>query len=258
MRCPATVVLLPAFATLLAACTGDGEVPSPEPAGAPTAPVTAVLEVGARAMQDTAPVEGLDIHLVGFHPMKDAPHMQMEAHHFCRQVNEDFAQCALFDGTGADANLTGVEYIISEAAFARLAEDERTYWHPHNAEILSGQLVAPGLPHVAEKALMRRKINSYGKTWHTWHSRQGLQPGDAMPVGPAMLAWSFNRDGELDPALLAERDRRMDIDTPALRQSRQDLRSLARPQSGVDLLREHFPDTVAIPGVEQAPEDPPD
>ena len=79
-----------------------------------------------------------------------------------------------------------------------------------------------------------------------------------MPVGPAMLAWSFNRDGELDPALLAERDRRMDIDTPALRQSRQDLRSLARPQSGVDLLREHFPDTVAIPGVEQAPEDPPD
>src|SRR5690606_34242916 len=155
-------------------------------------------------------------------------------------------------------NLTGVDYIISEAAFARLAEDERTYWHPHNAEIPSGQLVAPGLPHVAEKALMRRKINSYGKTWHTWHSRQGLQPGDAMPVGPAMLAWSFNRDGELDPALLAERDRRMDIDTPALRQSRQDLRSLARPPSGVDLRRDHFRDTLAILAVEQAPEHPPD
>jgi len=233
----------------IAACTGDGEVASPEPAGAPKAPATAALEAGARALQDTAPVEALDMHLVGFHPMKDAPHLQMEAHHFCRQVNEDLAQCALFDGNGADANLNGVEYIISEAAFARLPAEERAYWHPHNAEILSGQLVAPGIPKAAEHALMRQKINSYGKTWHTWHTRHGLEPGDAMPLGPAALAWSFNRDGELDPALLAERDRRMDIDTGERRDSRQDLRSLARPQSGVDALRGHFPGATPIDGV---------
>ena len=240
------------FGLALTACTGDGDVPSPDAAGTAKTPATGALEIGARALQDTAPVEALDIHLVGFHPMKDAPHMQMEAHHFCRQVNEEFAQCALFDGTGTDANLTGVEYIISEAVFAQLPEEERAYWHPHNAEILSGQLVAPGLPHAAEHALMRRKINSYGKTWHTWHSRDGLEPGDRLPLGPAMLAWSFNRDGELDPALLAERDRRMDIDTAKLRESRQDLREHARPQWGVDLLKEHFPGATEIPGVSDA------
>lgn len=242
--------LLAAFS--LAACTGDGEVPSPDAAGAPKAPATAVLEAGARALQDTAPVEALDMHLVGFHPMKNAPHMQMEAHHFCRQVNEDFAQCALFDGTGAEANLTGIEYIISESAFQQLPAEERAYWHPHNAEILSGQLVAPGIPRVAEQALMRQKINSYGKTWHTWHTRHGLEPGDAMPTGPAMLAWSFNRDGELDPTLLAERDRRMDIDTTQLRDARRELRALARPQSGVDALRAHFPEATPIDGVDVA------
>lgn len=240
------------LALSLAGCTGDGDVPSPEAAGAPKAPTTAALEAGARALQDTEPVEALDLHLVGFHPMKYAPDMQMEAHHFCRQVNEDFAQCALFDGTGSDANLTGIEYIISEAAFQRLPGEERAYWHPHNAEILSGQLVAPGIPKVAEAALMRQKINSYGKTWHTWHTRHGTAPGDAMPMGPAMLAWSFNRDGELDPALLAGRDRRMGIDTAELRRERGELRALARPQSGVDALRAHFPGATAIEGVEDA------
>lgn len=192
------------------------------------------------------------MHIVGFHPMKDDPHLQMEAHHFCRQVNEDFAQCALFDGNGPEANLTGVEYIISEAAFEKLPAEERAYWHPHNAEILSGQLVAPGIPEAAEKALMRQKMNSYGKTWHTWHTKHGTAAGDTMPVGPAMLAWSFNRDGEADPAMVAERDRGMGIDTAERRAHRQDLRELARPQWGVDTLRGHFPVATPIDGVVDA------
>ncbi|EEA3111025.1 DUF1264 domain-containing protein [Salmonella enterica] len=26
----------------------------------------------------------------------------------------------------------------------------------------------PGLPQVADKALMSKIVNTYGKTWHTW------------------------------------------------------------------------------------------
>lgn len=37
---------------------------------------------------------------------------------------------------------------------------------------------------------MRRKINSYGTTWHTWRSAHGRAAGDALPLGPVMLAWS--------------------------------------------------------------------
>jgi hypothetical protein len=44
------------------------------------------------------------VHLVGFHAAKNQPSHQMEAHHDCRQVNEDFAQCALYDGDAAAAN----------------------------------------------------------------------------------------------------------------------------------------------------------
>jgi hypothetical protein len=188
----------------------------------------------------------MDVYLVGFHPMKGDPAHQMEAHHFCRQVNEDFAQCALFDANTRDANLNGIEYIISEKLFESLPAEERQYWHPHNYEILSGQLVAPGLPEVASKELMRGKMNSYGKTWHVWSTDQGHQ----LPLGEPMLAWSFNRDGEARPGLVEQRDRTLDVNTQEIRQRRSDLQALARPQSGVDALKGKFGrPTQDVPGV---------
>jgi hypothetical protein len=78
------------------------------------------LEVGAELLQSNAPMKGFDIYLDGFHPMKDHPEIQMEAHHYCHQVNEDFAQCVLFDGNTKTANMNGVEYIISEKLFNTL------------------------------------------------------------------------------------------------------------------------------------------
>lgn len=247
-----------ALAALLAgACTmQDAAAPDVLPPGHAESATTRALEAGARALQGNAPVAGMDIYVVGFHPMKDAPRMQMEAHHFCRQVNEDLAQCALFDGNTAEANLTGIEYIISERLFLTLPDGERGYWHPHNGEILSGQLIAPGLPAVADTALMRSKMNSYGKTWHTWHSRHGTAAGDALPLGEAMLAWSFSRDGEIDPALVAARDQRLGMDTATVRERRTALRELAQPQEGVDALRAEWPDAQPIPGVKQAPPEP--
>ena len=210
---------------------------------------TRALELGAKALQGDAPLGPMDVYLVGFHPMKEHPQHQMEAHHFCHQVNQDFAQCALFDGNGRNANLNGIEYIISEKLFETLPQEERQYWHPHNAEILSGQLVAPGIPAVAEKALMKDKMNSYGKTWHVWNTGTMGAAGDKLPLGPAMLAWSFNREGEAKPGLVEQRDRKMGIDTAEKRRQRADLRPLARPQSGVDDLKAAFPQARPIPGV---------
>jgi hypothetical protein len=197
-------------------------------------------------LQGNAPLAGFDIYLNGFHPMKDHPEMQVEAHHFCRQVNEDFAKCVLFDGNTRDANLNGVEYMVSEKLFDSLPGEERQFWHPHNYEILSGQLVGSGLPDPAEKELMRKKVNSYGKTWHLWMTDRG----DKLQLGAPMLRWSFNRDGEERPAMLAERDRKLGTDTGEKRRSRQDLVPLARPQEGVDALKDKFGRTSRpIPGV---------
>jgi hypothetical protein len=193
-------------------------------------------------LQRSQPPGQLDIYLVGFHPMKDDPTHQIEAHHYCRQVNQDFAQCALFDANTEAANLNGIEYIISEGLFEQLPEDEKQYWHPHNYEILSGQLIAPGLPDVAEHELMKGKMNSYGKTWHTWQTRSAVSQGEEFPLGPPMLGWSFNADGEARPGLIESRDHTLNVDTTQIRAARQDLAPLAHPQRGVNAIAEAFPD----------------
>ncbi len=231
------------------ACGGGDTAPRGDQAapGAERTAKTAALETGANAMQARAPVEQIALYLVGFHPSKADPQMQMESHHYCDQVNEDFAQCALYDGNTEDARLHGVEYIISEKLYATLPADERAYWHPHNFEILSGQLRMPGLPDVAEGEALKSKINSYGKTWHFWKTGVFGGQDDALPLGPPHLAWSFNRDGEAMARLVEGRDERMGLDTAEARRERADWASLARPQGGVDAIAESFPAATGAP-----------
>jgi hypothetical protein len=215
-----------------------------QPPGEDRSAWRATLEAGARLLQDTSPLSGFDIYVVGLHCGKDMPDMQMEAHHYCRQVNQDFLQCVIFDGNTADANLIGVEYIVSERLFETLPEEERGSWHPHNYELLSGQLTAPGF--------LRELMNSYGKTWHTWHTGTRTAPGDALPLGPAQLMWSFNRDGEADEGLKSELQEAMGFDEAAQREQRRGWVDLAHPQHGVDAMADQFEDTSPIDGVVDA------
>jgi Protein of unknown function (DUF1264) len=220
------------------------------PAGESKGPWLALLEQGANVLQSATPMHGFDVYVVGFHCAKGEPDMQMEAHHFCRVVNGEFMQCALFDGNTKDANLIGIEYIVSERLFDGMPVEEKGYWHPHNYELFSGELVAPGLPEAAEKAFFQLLVNSYGKTWHTWHTHShGGHPAMDLPYGDPTLMWSFNREGECDPALRRDRDQAMGIDSDAKRADRQSLLDLAHPQWGVDTMKADFPGARPIPGV---------
>jgi hypothetical protein len=240
------------FAAFGAGCTDNGTEgkPAMEVAGQPKSTKTKMLETGAAVLQQDTPLDKLNIYLIGFHPLKNDPQHQFEAHHFCHQINEDFAQCVLYDGNMPDANLNGIEYIISERLFEQLPEEEQQYWHPHNGEILSGQLVSPDLPRAAEKELMRGKMNSYGKTWHTWNVTHGGESNEQLPLGEPRLGWSFNHFGEAKPGLVENRDLRMNTNTEERRHQRQDLIQLAHPQTGVDALQGEFKGpTEPIPGV---------
>jgi hypothetical protein len=226
--------------------------PSPTtPAGEGRSAWRAVLEAGATILQDTAPLKDFDIYVAGLHCARAEPAMQMEAHHFCRQVNQDFLQCVIFDGNTKDANLIGIEYIISERLHDGLDAEEQRSWHPHNYEVLSGQLVAPGLPEAAEHALMGALMNSYGKTWHTWHTgRHDAGGGDRLPVGDPQLMWSFNRDGEAEEALKRDVQAALRYDEADKRRRRADLGARAHPQRGVDAMLGAFGrPTTSLPGV---------
>ena len=190
------------------------------------------------------PLPGFNLYLDAFHVMKDDPTHMIEAHHYCRKIDADRTECVLFDGPGEDARMNGVEHIISEALFDQLPAAERKSWHPHNYEILSGQLMLPNLSLSKEKAAVTKMMNSYGKTWHfTDPSNHGV------PEGAPRLAWSFNADNECPESLITARDARIHRSTSDTRNDRADLLLRAHPQEGVDALAAAFPDRRPIPGV---------
>lgn len=240
----------------LAACAAEVG-PKVTPAGEVKSTKVAMMERSARALQVQDPVQKLAVYLVGFHALKDDPSSQMTAHHFCHSITQELAQCVLFDGNAPNANLNGIEYIISEKLYNELPQEERQYWHPHNYEILSGTLMAPGLPDIAEHDLFKLFMNSYGKTWHTWQTGMFGATQDKVPLGAPHLAWSFNHEGEAKPGLIEARDKEMKVSSSEKREKRQDLVALAHPQGGVNALSAHFPESLrSIPGVTAVEKEP--
>jgi hypothetical protein len=206
----------------LAACAGCGGGNTGSAVVAPGTDKTAktdVLEAGADLMQDKPPVEALNAYLDGFHFYNGNMAGQMEAHHYCALLNEDVTQCVIFDGNGRDAKIMGVEYIVSARLFAGLPAKEKHLWHSHVHEVRSGQLIAPGIPEIAEKEFMRKIAGTYGKTWHTWHTDQDKE----LPLGPPLLMMGFTQDGQADEAMIAARDERFGVSSAEKRKDRADI-----------------------------------
>lgn len=159
------------------------------------------------------------LHVCGIHMAKSNPKIQFITHHYCvghkRGGAGDVFQCVLFDGTGPDAKLIGVEYIISDAAYRKLPDEEKKYWHPHTYEVLGGGLIAPGMDPKAEMDVMEIVLTTWGKAWHTWPT-----PSEDVPTGEPMLIWSLMGDGQVDKDLLAKRDEQFKIDTKKLCEAR--------------------------------------
>lgn len=184
------------------------------------------LHIPAEVRQETTPVQQLDLYLAGFHLDPNHPAVQDAAHYYCQQLTAELAQCPIYGDNGRDARLIGVEYIISSRLFHSLAADEQQLWHPHVYEVQAGLLTAPGLPPEIEHALMEHLASTYGKTWYLWQGKeQSLPVGHAsdVPIGRASLMQSPTKEGQIDPALVEERDRRFNVALDTLQQQRADI-----------------------------------
>ena len=216
---PAALWGLALGASLIAGCGGDSTRSDVTAPGAAKSPSTVALDTGAALLQSRPPIDALNAYLDGFHFYNGHPKAQMEAHHYCSILNEEVFQCVIYDGNVKDAKLMGVEYIISEHLFATLPEAEKPLWHSHVHEVKSGQLVAPGIPEPAEHALMEKLVHTYGKTWHTWHT----DLDKTLPLGVPQLMMGFTADGQIEPALVAQRDRRLGVDSAEEKRQRADI-----------------------------------
>jgi hypothetical protein len=204
----------------------------------PPAPKTAtpspgsLIEPVAGHPQPREPVEAFVAHLDGFQFRSGDLKAQQRARHYCAQVGEEMLQCATFDGAGPQARLTGVQYVISERLFEGLPDEERAYWHSQVHPVKAGTLVAPGLPAEAEHALAGRLVRTYAKAWRLWADARS-----PVPVGVPQLMMGFTDDGQLDPVLLAERDRELGVASAEKKRERADIPATP-PAPGADAWKE--------------------
>ena len=212
------LLVLP-FVTVVAACGGENTGSNVTSPGREATAKTKTLETGADLMQDKAPVRTLNAYMDGFHFYNGDMNGQMEAHHYCGHLNEDVIQCVIFDGNDESAKIMGVEYIVSRALFEKLPAEEKRLWHSHVHEVRSGQLIAPGIPKLAEQEFMEKIASTYGKTWHTWHTDQQKE----LPLGTPMLMMGFTQDGQANEQMVAERDKRFGVSSAQKRQDRADI-----------------------------------
>ena len=212
-----------AVALYLCACGGDNTKPRVQSPGAEESAKTKALEAGAAVMQDKPPIEALNSYLDGFHFYNGNIKGQMEAHHYCSILNEELIQCVIYDGNVKEARLMGVEYIVSAKLFASLPESEKLLWHSHVHEVKSGQLIAPGIPDVAEHELMEKLVETYGETIHTWHTDMQKE----LPIGAPQIMMGFTADGQIDAAMVSARDARFGISSEKKRADRADIREPA-------------------------------
>jgi hypothetical protein len=201
-------------AALLAGCDRLPDVPLVGTTATEAEPFAAT-----RGTQPPAPVDALRVHLDGFQFRNGDLASQHRIHHFCAELKDEVLQCALFDGTGKDARLTGVEYVISERLFAGLPDEEKPYWHSQVHQVKAGTLIAPALSEDADHALAGRLVKTYAKTWQLWPV---ARHGD-VPLGVPQLMMGFTQEGQLDPVLLAERDRQIGVATAEKRRNRADI-----------------------------------
>ncbi|KAA9349235.1 OBAP family protein [Larkinella humicola] len=203
----------------LTGCGGKNTSSNVESPGDDKTTKTEVLETGADLLQNKAPLQAMSMYLNGFHFYSGNIKGQMEAHHYCTQLNEDVVQCMIFDGNGKDAKIMGVEYIVSERLFKTLPDEEKKLWHSHHHEVKSETLIAPGLPLVAEHELMEKLVSTYGKTFHTWHTDRDLK----LPLGHPLVMMGFTKEGQLADSLLCRRDERFEISTSEKNRNRADI-----------------------------------
>lgn len=181
-------------------------------------PVCAAGASGA-GRADKGPLGHDHLHFCGIHMAKGNHKLQFITQHYCAAhtggSEGDVFQCVLYDGTGKNARLIGVEYLISDAAYRKLPTEEKKYWHAHTYEVLGGGLIAPGMDKQAEMDFMKVVMTTWGKAWHTWPDLK-----TPIPTGEPMLIWSLMGDGQVDADVLAKRDEQFKVNTQQIRKAR--------------------------------------
>ncbi|HEY0791006.1 MAG TPA: OBAP family protein [Chthoniobacterales bacterium] len=189
------------------------------PAQQETSTDTKLMGMGSHLLQGKHPIDQIDAYVCGLHFYNGDLGRQVGAHHFCSHRSEEFLQCVIYDSNQPGARLIGIEYIVSARLFSTLPDEEKRFWHSHRYEVKSGELTAPGIPEPVEHELMKKLVNTYGKTWHTWQYDRYAD----LPLGVPQLMMGFTQPGQATEARVRELEKEISYSVEERMKARQDI-----------------------------------
>ncbi|KAH8879165.1 DUF1264-domain-containing protein, partial [Thozetella sp. PMI_491] len=157
----------------------------------------------------------------GFHFVSGHSDWEISANHYCVIVTDDLLQCVVYSASTTPARLSGIEYIVSSAAFETFDYEERQLWHSHAYEVTSGFLIQPGLPEAVDHVIMKDVlVGTYGKTFATWsYESQNL----SYPLGIPDLVVGYTGDSQITPNFVTQRDELFGTNTTETKENREDI-----------------------------------
>jgi hypothetical protein len=123
------------------ASTDKSPDPTPAKGTAPTPgePMTMeqhFVDKSAMMVQSFKPINQMSQHVCTFAMYSHDMSRQIETHHYCSRLSDQFLQCAVYDSDDPNkGRLIGVEYIISDDVFETLPLEEQKLWHSHAYEV---------------------------------------------------------------------------------------------------------------------------
>jgi len=148
------------------------------------APATRAHAQGAPPRAAT-PADGFTIHVTAPHMVQG--HEMGPVHHYCKPISpEPVIQCLLYDTAGANAPLTGIEYIIAKSITRPLVTlgTWNANFHDHALEIATGRVKVLDMPADEARKVAELVATTDGIVFHLWPI------GDRIPTGTVEIAQS--------------------------------------------------------------------
>ena len=112
------------------------------------------------------PQDGFDLHVDAKHYLKD---VRTTVHHWCKTINEKLVECLLFDSDNENANLVGIETIVTKNIWTTFTEEQKKEWHEHATEIIEAEATLPDTPAEEAAKIVEFLKGTHGRVIYIWN-----------------------------------------------------------------------------------------
>lgn len=135
--------------------------------------LTLLVACGKAPQEANGPQKGFDIHLDAKHYIKES---RMPVHHWCKMLSNKFVECILFDSDAANANLIGVETIVTNDLWSNFTEEQQKEWHDHATEIIEAEATLPDTPAEEAAKIVSFLKGTHGRVIYFWNYPEDIYP----------------------------------------------------------------------------------